>query len=70
MARTRRSEYQKSNRHRTLLLSEPDAVRVAARRLLTARGAEIRQRLGAELLARLASSTGVSTPELVVPDAQ
>ncbi len=70
MARTRRSEYQKSNRHRTLLLSDPDAVRVAARRLLTARDAQTRQRLGAELLARLASSTGVSAPELVVPDAQ
>jgi hypothetical protein len=70
MARTRRSEYQKSNRHRRLPLPDPGPVTEAARRLLTARDAETRQRLGAELLARLAARTGVTVPELVIPDAQ
>ena len=70
MARTRRSEYQKSNRHRDLPLQDPGPVTRAAWRLLEARDAGLRRRLGADLLALIAPRTGVSVPELVVPDVQ
>ncbi len=70
MARTRRFEYEKSNRHRTLPLPDAGPAAVAARRLLEAGDAASRQRLGADLIALISSRTGVSVPELVVPDAQ
>ncbi len=70
MARTRRSEYQKSNRHRDLPLPDPGPVTQGAQRLLKAEDSESRRRLGAELLALLAVRTGVRVPELVVPDVQ
>ena len=70
MARTRRSEYQKSNRHRDLPLPDPGPVTQSARRLLEAEEAASRRRLGAELLALIAAKTGVPVPELVVPDLQ
>ncbi len=68
MARTRRADYLKSNRSRTLHLSEPEAVVSPARRLLAARDASSRLETGGELLAVLAAQTGVPAPDLVVPD--
>ncbi len=68
MARTRRADYLKSNRDRALHLPDPEAAALAAGRLLEARDAAGRQRLGAGLLATLCSQTGVPEPELVVPD--
>jgi hypothetical protein len=68
MARTRRADYQRSNRIRTLPLDDPEAAAVAASRLLRARDAPDRQHLGTELLALLAAQTGTGVPELVVPD--
>ncbi|MCZ6696095.1 MAG: hypothetical protein O7A63_06080 [Acidobacteria bacterium] len=70
MAKTHRSEYQKSNRHRDLPLSDPGPVTRAAWRLLETGDAGLRQRLGADLLALIAPRTGVSVPDLVVPDVQ
>jgi len=68
MARTRRADYQRSNRIRTLPLDDPEAAAIAASRLLAARDAASRQRLGSGLLALLAAQTGAAVPELVVPD--
>ncbi|HEV8702448.1 MAG TPA: hypothetical protein VGV60_14335 [Candidatus Polarisedimenticolia bacterium] len=68
MARTRRADYQRSNRIRTLSLDDPEAAAVAASRLLRSRDAPGRQRLGRDLLAVLAAQTGTGVPELVVPD--
>ena len=68
MARTRRADYQRSNRIRTLPLDDPEAAAVAASRVLRARDATDRQRLGTELLALLAAQAGTGVPELVVPD--
>ena len=70
MAKTRRSEYQKSNRHRNLPLPDPEPVTQGAQRLLESEDADLRRRLGAELLALIAARTGVRVPELVVPDVQ
>ena len=68
MARTRRADYQRSNRIRTLTLDDPEAAAIAASHLLAARDAASRQRLGSGLLALLAAQTGAAVPELVVPD--
>src|SRR5438034_791968 len=68
MARTRRADYTRSNRIRTLPLSDPEQAARASQRLLDARDALSRRHLGSELLAVLASQTGVPLPELVVPD--
>jgi hypothetical protein len=68
MARTRRADYIRSNRIRTLPLSDPEEAARAAHRLLQARDALSRRVRGSELLAVLAAQTGIAVPELVVPD--
>jgi hypothetical protein len=68
MARTRRADYQRSNRIRTLPLHDPEAAALATQRLLRALDAPGRLRLGAELLAVLSAQAGIGAPELVVPD--
>ncbi len=68
MARTRRADYHRSNRVRTLPLTDPEQAARAADRLLRARDALSRRHLGSELLAVLAAQTAVTLPELVVPD--
>jgi hypothetical protein len=68
MARTRRADYQRSNRIRTLDLTDPEQAAEAARHLLRARDALSRRHLGSQLLAVLATQTSVTLPELVVPD--
>jgi len=68
MARTRRADYLKSNRARALALADPVPAAESAGRLLGARDAESRRRLGSELLAILSEQTGIPAPELAVPD--
>ncbi len=68
MARTRRADYQRSNRIRTLPLHDPEEAAVAAERLLRAHDAAGRLRLGTGLLAVLSAQAGIGGPELVVPD--
>ena len=68
MARTRRADYRRSNRIRTLPLRDPEEAALAVERLLRVRDALSRRSLGAELLAVLAAQTGIGVPELVVPD--
>src|SRR5262245_40644977 len=68
MARTRRADYTRSNRIRTLPLTDPEAAARAAQRLVGARDALSRRVIGSELVALLAAQTGISVPELVVPD--
>src|SRR5258706_5870206 len=68
MARTRRADYARSNRIRTLPLTDLEAAALAARGLLGARDAGERHATGARLLGVLAAQTGVAVPELVVPD--
>ena len=68
MARTRRSEYLRSNRVRAIPLPDPEAAAAAAEAVLAAQGAGSRQRLGAALLSRLCGQAGLPEPELVVPD--
>ena len=68
MARTRRADYRRSNRIRTLPLTDPEPAARAAHRLLGARDATSRRLLGSDLLAVLADQTGIAAPELVVPD--
>ena len=68
MARTRRADYTRSNRIRTLPLSDPEVAAWASQKLLNARDALSRRLLGSELLGILASQTGVPVPELVVED--
>src|SRR6266850_41084 len=58
MARTRRADYIRSNRIRTLSLSDPEEAARAAHRLLGARDALSRRVLGSDLLAVLAAQTG------------
>ena len=70
MARTRRADYNRSNRHPTLPILDPDAAGRAGRAVLTAPDAAVRQAAGQRLLDLLAAQTGIRTPELVVPDAQ
>ena len=68
MARTRRSDYVRSNRSLALSIADPAEARAAAQRLLAARDAEARLRAGEELLGILSRATGIPAPELVVPD--
>src|SRR5258706_9370656 len=68
MARTRRADYARSNRIRTLPLTDLEAAALAARGLLGARDAGERHATGARLLGVLAAQTGIGVPELVVPD--
>jgi hypothetical protein len=70
MARTRQADYNRSNRHISLTLSDPEAAARAARAVLVAPDAAGRQTAGQRLLDLLAAQTGIPTPELVVPDAQ
>jgi hypothetical protein len=69
MARTRRADYSRSNRHREILLGDPEAAGRAARDLLATTDAATRQAAGQRLLDCLSVRTGIPTPELVVPDA-
>ncbi|HEU4402167.1 MAG TPA: hypothetical protein VFT43_08685 [Candidatus Polarisedimenticolia bacterium] len=68
MARTRRSDYLRSNRALTLPIPDPSAAREAARRLLKTHDALSRRLIGVELLAILSRESGIPAPELVVPD--
>jgi hypothetical protein len=68
MARTRRSDYLKSNRIQALPIADPAGAREAARRLLQVHDAVGRRLIGAGLLEILARETGIPAPELVVPD--
>src|SRR5438552_4937026 len=68
MARTRRADYQRSNRIRTLPLSDPEQAAMAAHRLLKTRDATGRRSRASDLLAILSAQTGVPVPDLVVPD--
>ena len=68
MARTRRADYQRSNRIRTLPLSDPEQAAIAAHRLLQTRDAIGRRALASGLLAVLSTQTGVRVPDLVVPE--
>jgi len=68
MARTRRADYHRSNRIRTLPLNDPEEAARAAHRLFGARDALSRRIFGSELLAVLAAQTGIAVPEVVVPD--
>jgi len=68
MARTRRADYSRSNRIRTLPLSDPEQAAIVARHLLAARDVDGRRALASDLLEVLSAQTGVRAPELVVPD--
>src|SRR5437867_3611094 len=68
MARTRQADYRRSNRIRTLPLTDPEQAARAARRLMEARDAVSRRLFGSDLLAVLSAQTAVAAPELVVPD--
>ncbi|MBI4170037.1 MAG: hypothetical protein HY510_08885 [Acidobacteria bacterium] len=68
MAATRRSEYLRSNRIRTLPVPDAGAAVPAARRLLAVHDALSRRVIGTELLAVLSVLAGIPAPELVVPD--
>ncbi len=68
MARTRRSDYLKSNRTTRLPIPDPAGAAEVAARLLEVHDALSRRRIGAELLDALSDRTGIAAPELVVPD--
>jgi hypothetical protein len=68
MARTRRSDYLKSNRFRALELPDPAPAAALAARLLEAHDALSRRHVGAALLEELSRQAGIGAPELVVPD--
>ncbi len=68
MARTRRADYVRSNRIRSLPVPDPGEASEAARRLLRVHDAVSRRLIGADLLGILAARTGIRAPELVVPD--
>lgn len=68
MARTKRSDYLKSNRIRTLPLREPERAAPIAGRLLETHDALSRRLVGADLLGVLSAEAGIPAPELVVPD--
>ena len=68
MARTRRADYQRSNRIRSLPLTDPVGAAEIGSRLLLAGDAAGRARIGSELLDALCAQTGVPPVELVVPD--
>src|SRR3989442_15374288 len=67
MARTRRADYHRSNRIRTLPLNDPEEAARAAQRLFGARDPLSRRIFGTEPLALLAAQTGIAVPEAVVP---
>ena len=68
MARTRRSDYLKSNRIVALPLDDPDPAARAAERLMKVHDALSRRTIGSELLAILSLDLGIPAPELVIPD--
>lgn len=68
MARTRRSDYLRSNRATRLAIPDPAEAAEVAVRLLDVQDAAGRRLIGAELLAVLSAQTGIPAPELVVPD--
>ena len=68
MARTHRADYAKSNRIRALPLGDLRETAGAARRLLDVHDATSRRLYGQQLLAALARQTGITVPELLVPD--
>jgi hypothetical protein len=68
MARTRKADYDRSNRNTRLLLREPASAGRAADVVLAARDAAGRQAAGQRLIDLLAAQTGIPTPEVVVPD--
>jgi len=68
VARTHKVDYAKSNRIRTIPLPDVRETAAAARRLLAVRDATSRQLYGQQVLAAIARQTGISAPELVVPD--
>ena len=70
MARTRKADYDRSNRHATLRLRDPASAARAARAVLDAPDAAGREAAGQRLIDRLAADTGIPTPEVVVPDRQ
>jgi hypothetical protein len=69
MARTRRADYERSNRELALRLPDPESAARTAGDVLAAADAAGRQTAGQRLLDLLAAQTGIPTPELVVPDA-
>jgi hypothetical protein len=68
MARTRQADYRRSNRIRALRLPDPEAAAPLARRMLAVHDAMSRRVHGVELIAHLSRQTGISEPDLVVPD--
>jgi hypothetical protein len=68
MARTRKADYDRSNRLTRLPLRDPAAAARVAQTVLEARDAAGRQASGQRLIDALAAQTGIPTPEVVVPD--
>jgi hypothetical protein len=68
VARTHKADYNRSNRIRTISLPDVREAAGAARRLLAVRDATSRRLYGQQVLAALARQTGITVPELVVPD--
>jgi hypothetical protein len=68
VARTARSDYQRSLRITSLALPDPQAAARAARPVLDAKDAAGRLAAGQRLLDLLSAQASISTPELVVPD--
>ena len=68
MARTHRTDYVRSNRTRSVPLPNVADIAEAASRLLSVSDAAGRRLFGQHVLATLARQTGVTMPELVVPD--
>jgi hypothetical protein len=68
VARTHKADYAKSNRIRSIPLPDVREAAGAARRLLTVPDAASRRLYGQQVLTALARQTGVTAPELVVPD--
>jgi hypothetical protein len=68
MARTRKADYDRSNRVTRLALRDPSATTLAANAVLAERDAAGRQAAGQRLIDLLAAQTGIPTPEVVVPD--
>jgi hypothetical protein len=69
MARTRRADYERSNRETSLRLPDPESAARTAGDVMAAADAAERQAAGQRLLDLLAAQTGIPTPEVVVPDA-
>ncbi|HUD71612.1 MAG TPA: hypothetical protein VMQ62_06580 [Dongiaceae bacterium] len=68
MARTRKADYDRSNRVTRLALRDSSAATIAADGVLAAGDAAGRQAAGQRLIDLLAAQTGIPTPEVVVPD--